>query len=112
MLAGMDPETLAAALAVEIVKEIKDLGATIAALGVWFFGFIMWGQNRSRRKQADKDREAAQQQADRQAAAAAEELRAARDDAAGNRKVMEGLLQALTELLRRTDPAPRPDPTE
>ena len=125
----MTPAETAGITVAEIVQHLRDLGTTIAALGVWFFGFVMWGQNRSGRKQADKDREAAQRQADRQAAAAAEDRKAAQAQAAqaatqaakdrkamqaqaaDDRKVTQGMLAALEELIRRTSPA-RPGPAE
>ena len=132
----MTPAETAGITVAEIVQHLRDLGTTIAALGVWFFGFVMWGQSRSRRKQADKDREAAQRQADRQAAAAAEDRKAAQAQAAQaatqaaqaamqaaedrkamqaqaaeERKVTQGMLAALEELIRRTSPA-RPGPAE
>ena len=71
--------------------------------------------------QADEDRKAAQAQADedRKAAQAQadEDRKAAQADAAEDRKVTQGMLAALTEMLRRTSPpssqaGPQPGPAE
>ena len=63
--------------------------AAFAAVGIWFFGVVMFLQNRSRAKQAAEDRK----------------------EAAEDRKVTQGMLAALQELIRRTSP-PRPGPAE
>ena len=54
----MSPVETAGLTVAEIVEYVIKLGPTIAASGIWFFGFIMWGQNRSRAAQAAKDAEA------------------------------------------------------
>ena len=54
----MSPVETAGLTVAEIVDYVIRLGPTIAASGIWFFGFIMWGQNRSRAAQAAKDAEA------------------------------------------------------
>ena len=84
----------------EFVEYASALGSPIAAAGIWLFGIAMLFQNRSRKEQAAEDRKAAREQAERQAAAAADD-----------RKVTQGMLAALQELIRRTPPA-RPGPAE
>ena len=54
----MSPVETAGLTVAEIVDYVIKLGPTIAASGIWFFGFIMWGQNRSWAAQAAKDAEA------------------------------------------------------
>ena len=110
----MTPAETAGLTAAEIVEYVIGLAPTIAALGIWFFGFVMWSQNRSRAAQAAEDRKAAQAQAAQAAAQAAEDRAQAAEDraqAAEDRKVTQGMLAALQELLRRTSP-PRPGPAE
>ena len=63
-------------------SAIDGRAAPFAAVGIWFFGVVMFLQNRSRAKQAAEDR-----------------------------KVTQGMLAALHELIRRTSP-PRPGPAE
>jgi len=70
------------------VADGNMLAAIIAAAGIWFFGLAMLVQNWSKAK-----------------------------DAADDRKVTQGMLAALTELVRRTSPpssqdGPRPGPAE
>ena len=115
------------------------VAAIIAAAGIWVFGVGMLVQNWLRAKDAAEDRKAAQAQAvqaqaaqaqaaqaqaqaqaaQAQAAAAAAQAqaRAAQEQAAEDRKVTQGMLTALQELIRRTSPpssqdGPRPGPAE
>ena len=60
ILAGMSPAETAGLSVADVITHVSALGSTIAALGIWFFGFIMWGQNRSRAAQAAKDAKATQ----------------------------------------------------
>ena len=88
------------------IADGNMLAAIIAALGIWVFGIGMLAQN-WRREKADQ-RRAAQADKDRKAALA---------DAAEDRKVTQGMLMALTELVRRTSPpssraGPQPGPAE
>ena len=88
------------------------LAAIVAAAGIWVFGTSMKRANENRAeteknrheqimaafKDAAEDRKAAREQAERQAAAAADD-----------RKVTQGMLAGLQELIRRTPP---PGPAE
>ena len=56
----MSPAETAGLSVADVITHVSALGSTIAALGIWFFGFIMWGQNRSRAAQAAKDAKATQ----------------------------------------------------
>ena len=81
-------------------------GPTLAAVGIWVWGTFMVFQNWRKERKAD----AAQAQA-------VEDRKAAQADAAEARKVTQGMLAALTELVRRTSPpssqaGPRPGPAE
>ena len=99
ILAGMSPVETAGLTVAEIADYVIRLGPTIAALGIWFFGFIMWGQNRSRAAQAAKDAKATQaiMEALKDAAEdrkemqkqAAEERRAMQERAAEDRRAMQ-----------------------
>ena len=89
MLASMTPPepSLFAVIAV-IADYILRAGPLVAAVGIWYFGV---GMKRSNDRRAE--------------------------DAAEDRKVTQAMLAALTELIRRTSPAPsqdgpRPGPAE
>ena len=56
----MSPVETAGLTVAEIADYVIRLGPTIAALGIWFFGFVMWGQNRSWAAQAAEDAKATQ----------------------------------------------------
>ena len=95
------------------------VAAIIAAAGIWVFGVGVLVQNwlrakadQRRAEQADEDRKAAQAQAQAQAAqaqAAQAQAAAAQEQAAEDRKVTQGMLAALQELIRRTSPPPSQD---
>ena len=99
ILAGMSPAETVGLSVADIIAHVSALGSTIAALGIWFFGFIMWGQNRSRAAQAAKDAKATQaiMEALKDAAEdrkemqkqAAEDRRAMQKQAAEDRKEMQ-----------------------
>ena len=90
------------------------LAAMVAAAGIWVFGTSMKRANENRAeteknrheqimaafKDAAEDRKAAQAQA----AAAQAQAAAAQADAAEDRKVTQGMLAALQEIIRRTAP--------
>ena len=90
------------------------LAAMVAATGIWVFGTSMKRANENRAeteknrheqimaafKDAAEDRKAAQAQA----AAAQAQAAAAQADAAEDRKVTQGMLAALQELIHRTAP--------
>lgn len=71
----------------------NSLVGFLAALGIWAGVIAMIVVNVTRAKDAAEDRKAMQAQA------------------AQDRKVTQGMLAALQELIRRTSP-PRPDPAE
>ena len=81
MLAGMTPPEPGA---FDIALKFAPL---IAAGGIWAIGIVMLFQNRSKTKEAAEDRK----------------------DAAADRKVTQGMLAALQELIRRTSPPPSQD---
>ena len=91
MLAGMTPYETASLTAAHIGLAIAAgnmLAAIGAAVGIWIFGNRMERSNKRRAQ-----------------------------DAADDRKVTQGMLAALTELIRRTSPpssqaGPRPGPAE
>ena len=95
----MSPVETAGLTVAEIADYVIRLGPTIAALGIWFFGFIMWGQNRSRAAQAAEDAKATQaiMEALKDAAEdrkemqkqAAEDRRAMQERAAEDRRAMQ-----------------------
>ena len=99
ILVGMSPAETAGLTVADVIAHVSALGSTIAALGIWFFGFIMWGQNRSRAAQAAKDAKATQaiMEALKDAAEdrkemqkqAAEDRRAMQERAAEDRKEMQ-----------------------
>ena len=87
--------------------------AAVAALGIWVFGIGMMRSN-ERRAETEKDRHTQIMTAFKDAA---EDRKAAQADAAEDRKVTQGMLAALTEMLRRTSPpssqaGPQPGPAE
>ena len=87
--------------------------AAVAALGIWVFGIGMMRSN-TRRAETEKDRHTQIMTAFKDAA---EDRKAAQADAAEDRKVTQGILAALTELVRRTSPpssqdGPQPGPAE
>ena len=91
ILAGMSPAETAGLSVADIIAHVSALGSTIAALGIWFFGFVMWGQNRSRAAQAARDAKATQAIMDALKDAlkdAAEDRKAMREQAAEDRKAM------------------------
>ena len=91
ILAGMSPAETVGLSVADIIAHVSALGSTIAALGIWFFGFVMWGQNRSRAAQAARDAKATQAILDALKDAlkdAAEDRKAMREQAAEDRKVM------------------------
>ena len=87
ILAGMSPAETVGLSVADIIAHVSALGSTIAALGIWFFGFVMWGQNRSRAAQAARDAKATQAILDA-LKDAAEDRKAMREQAAEDRKVM------------------------
>ena len=99
ILAGMSPVETAGLTVAEIANYVIRLGPTIAALGIWFFGFVMWGQNRSWAAQAAEDAKATQaiMEALKDAAEdrkemqkqAAEDRRAMQERAAEDRRAMQ-----------------------
>ena len=102
----MTPAETAGLTFAEFVEYVLRAGPTLAAVGVWWFGAIMVLQNRRKERKAG----AAQMQA-------VEDRKAALADADADRKVTQGMLAALTEILRRTAPpssqtGPRPAPAE
>ena len=88
ILAGMSPAETAGLSVADIIAHVSALGSTIAALGIWFFGFVMWGQNRSRAAQAARDAKATQAILDA-LKDAAEDRKAMREQAAEDRKAMQ-----------------------
>ncbi len=91
ILVGMSPAETAGLSVADVIAHVSALGSTIAALGIWFFGFVMWGQNRSRAAQAARDAKATQAILDALRDAlkdAAEDRKAMREQAAEDRKVM------------------------
>ena len=146
MLAGMTPAETAGLTFAELVEYVLRAGPLIAAVGIWYFGNRMERSNKRRAEtekdrheqimesfkqaaedrkaalaQADKDRKATQAQADKDRKAAQaqadKDRKAAQADAAEDRKVTQGILAALTELVRRTSPpssqaGPQPGPAE
>ena len=111
MLAGMTPPE-PSILAV-IVEYVLRAGPTIAAVGIWFFGFHMMRSN-TRRADAEQNRHTEAMAA---LAQAAEDRKAMQAQAAEDREVTQGVLAALTELIRRTSPlssqaGPQPGPAE
>ena len=135
MLAGMTPAETAGLTFAELVEYVLRAGPLIAAVGIWYFGNRMERSNKRRAetekdrheqimesfKQAAEDRKAALAQADKDRKAtqaqADKDRKAAQADAAEDRKVTQGMLAALTEMLRRTSPpssqaGPRPGPAE
>ena len=92
ILAGMSPAETAGLSVADIIAHVSALGSTIAALGIWFFGFVMWGQNRSWAAQAARDAKATQAILDALKDAlkdAAEERKAMQEQAAEDRKAMQ-----------------------
>ena len=88
ILAGMSPAETAGLSVADVITHVSALGSTIAALGIWFFGFIMWGQNRSRAAQAAKDAKATQAIMDA-LKDAAEDRKEMQKQAAEDRKEMQ-----------------------
>ena len=88
----------------------ETINVVISGLGVFLSSAIVvlmwWGIREMARANRDRAAQAAQQ-----AAQAAQQAAQAAKDAAEGRKVTQGMLAALQELLRRTSP-PRPDPAE
>ena len=98
------------------IDVLIRLGPTIAALDIRVFGVGMLVQNRRRAKaehrraDAEKNRHTGSMEAEKRRAA----------QAAEDRKVTQGMLAALAELIRRTSPpssqdgspGPRPGPAE
>ena len=84
----MSPAVTAGLSVADIIAHVSALGSTIAALGIWFFGFVMWGQNRSRAAQAARDAKATQAILDA-LKDAAEDRKAMREQAAEDRKAMQ-----------------------
>ena len=99
----------------------------IAAGGIWVFGIMMWFQNRNRKKaddnRAEADKRRAEAEKNRHTESmtalkdAAEDRKAAQAAAVEDRKVTQGMLAALQELIRRTSPpssqaGPQPGPAE
>ena len=110
-LAGMtlpEPGVLAV-----LAEYVLRAGPTIAAAGIWFFGFHMMRGN-TRRADAEQNRHTEAMTA---LAQAAEDRKAMQAQAAEDRKVTQGILAALQELIRRTSPpssqaGPQPGPAE
>ena len=84
----MSPAETAGLSVADVITHVSALGSTIAALGIWFFGFIMWGQNRSRAAQAAKDAKATQAIMDA-LKDAAEDRKEMQKQAAEDRKEMQ-----------------------
>ena len=89
------------------------LAAILAAAGIWVFGNRVERSNK-RRAETGKDRHEQIMESFKQAA---EDRKAALADAAEDRKVTQGMLAALTEMLRRTSSpssqaGSRPGPAE
>ena len=96
ILAGMSPAVTAGLSVADIIAHVSALGSTIAALGIWFFGFVMWGQNRSRAAQAARDAKATQAILDA-LKDAAEDRKAMREQAAEDRKAISVIAQAALQ---------------
>ena len=115
-LAGMTPYEAASLDASYIGLGIAAgnmLAAIVAAAGIWVFGLAMKRAN-ERRAETEKDRH---EQIMASFKDAAEDRKAALAEAAEDRKVTQGMLAALTELVRRTSPpssqaGPQPGPAE
>ena len=100
ILAGMSPAVTAGLSVADVIAHVSALGSTIAALGIWFFGFVMWGQNRSRAAQAARDAKATQAILDALKDAlkdAAEDRKAMREQAAEDRKAISVIAQAALQ---------------
>ena len=116
----MTPAETAGLTLAEIVEYVLGAGPLIAAAGIWWFGFAMDRGNK-RRAETEKDRHeqimAAFKDAAEDRKAALAQAVEDRKDAAADRKVTQGMLAALTELIRRTAPpssqaGPQPGPAE
>ena len=108
----MTPAETAGLTFAEIADYILRAGPLLAAFGVWYFGSRMDRSNK-RRAEADERRAEAEKNRHTESMTA---LKAMQAEAAADRKVTQGMLAALQELIRRTAPpsqaGPRPGPAE
>ena len=109
----MTPAETAGLTFAEIADYTLRAGPLLAALGVWYFGSCMDRSNK-RRAEADERRAEAEKNRHTESMTA---LKAMQADAAADRKVTQGMLAALQELIRRTSPpssqaGPQPGPAE